>query len=55
VVYWLFFKIEFFEIIKIESKKIKIRRNEIYKSSQERLLNFKFIIVATEIIDETIN
>ena len=53
--YWLFFKIEFLEIIKIDSKKMKIIRIEEYKMFKENSSNFNISIIAIDKIKETIN
>ena len=55
VVYWLFFKIEFLEIIKIDSKKMKIRRIDAYKISKENSSIFNISIIAIDKRKETIN
>ena len=53
--YWLFFKIEFLEIIKIDSKKMKIRRIDEYKISKESSSIFNISIIAIDKRKETIN
>ena len=49
-IYWLFFKIEFFEIIKRERKKIATKRKREYISATKLSVFLKANIIKVEII-----